>query len=101
MVKKLFLLATTFFLLNTSGICWAQTERIEPETALSAISISVKGSTIYINNANGFLLEIYSLTGTKVASFKIDNDEKTIDMSAQKGCYILKVNKVVRKIAIR
>ena len=94
-MKKTLLLILTTFLLNTAGVCWAQEEKNEPETELSATSIVVKGS-----NANGNILEIFSLTGTKVATIRIDSNEKTVDLSLKKGCYILKVNKVVRKISI-
>lgn len=98
-MKKTLLLILTTFLLNTAGVCWAQEEKNEPETA--ATSIVVKGSTLSVYNANGSILEIFSLTGTKVATIRIDSNEKTVDLSLKKGCYILKVNKVVRKISIR
>ena len=97
-MKKTLLLILTTFLLNTAGVCWAQEEKSEPETELSATSI--KGSTLSVYNANGNILEIFSLTGTKVATIRIDSNEKTVDLSLKKGCYILKVNKVVRKISI-
>ena len=96
-MKKTLLLILTTFLLNTAGVCWAQEET---ETELSATSIVVKGSTLSVYNANGNILEIFSLTGTKVATIRIDSNEKTVDLSLKKGCYILKVNKVVRKISI-
>ena len=98
-MKKTLLLILTTFLLNTAGVCWAQEEKNEPETELSATSIVVKG-TLSVYNANGNILEIFSLTGTKVATIRIDSNEKTVDLSLKKGCYILKVNKVVRKISI-
>ena len=94
-MKKTLLLILTTFLLNTAGVCWAQEEK-----ELSATSIVVKGSTLSVYNANGNILEIFSLTGTKVATIRIDSNEKTVDLSLKKGCYILKVNKVVRKISI-
>ncbi len=101
MARKTLLLILTAFLLNNAGVCWAQEEKTEPETELSATSIVVKGNTLSVYNANGSTLEIFSLTGTKVSEFKIDSNEKTINVSLKKGCYILKVNKVVRKISIR
>lgn len=88
-------------LLNTSGVCWAQDEGNEPELEQSATSIIIKGSNITVCNANGCILEIFSLTGTKIATVKIDSDEKTFDLSLKKGCYILKVNNVARKVSIR
>ena len=61
----------------------------------------VKGSKVIVYNANGSPLEVFSLTGAKVATITIDDNEQTINLSLKKGCYILKVNKVVRKISIR
>lgn len=79
----------------------AQSEKNEPETEMTATSIVMKGSTLFIGNANGNILEIFSLTGNKVASIRIDSNEKTIDLNLKKGCYILRIDKVVRKITIR
>ena len=50
-MKKTLLLILTTFLLNTAGVCWAQEEKNEPETELSATSIVVKGSTLSVYNA--------------------------------------------------
>lgn len=101
MVKKTLLLIFTAFALTASEICWAQEEKKGVETELTATSITVKGSTLSVHNANGSLLEIFSLTGVKVASIRIDSDEENINLTLKKGCYILKINKVVRKISIR
>lgn len=101
MVKKFILLAMTACFLNTSGICMAQSEKNEPEIELSATSIVLKGSTLYVNNAGGSVLEIFSLTGTKITAVRIDSNEKTIELSLKKGCYILRIDKLVRKITIR
>lgn len=101
MGKKLILLALAAWFLNSSGTCMAQSEKNEPETEISATSIVVKGSVLYINNAGGNILEIFSLTGNKVASIRIDSNEKTVELALKKGCYILRIDKVVRKITIR
>ncbi|MCD8317552.1 MAG: T9SS type A sorting domain-containing protein [Paraprevotella sp.] len=100
MVKKTLLLILAAFLLHTGNICRAQEDKRGPETELSETSIVVRGSTISIYNANGSTLEVFSLTGSKVSVVKIDSNEKTIDLNLKKGCYILKVAKVVRKISI-
>ena len=51
-------------------------------------------------HAEGSLLEIFSLTGSKLSTIKIDSDVKTIDLNLRKGCYILKVGNMVRKISV-
>ena len=47
------------------------------------------------------MLAIYDLAGVRVVYFKIDSAEKHFDLGLPKGCYIVKVGKVVRKIAVR
>ena len=70
------------------------------DTELATASIVIKGTTISIYNAEGSKLEIFSLTGTRVGIVNIDSNAKTISLSLKKGCYILKVNNVVRKVSI-
>lgn len=65
------------------------------------ITITVEQSVVRVNGASGMTLEIVSLTGKKVASVKIDSPAQRIDLNLPKGCYILKVGKVVRKISVR
>ncbi len=79
----------------------------EPEALLQEqidadrISISVNQSTLYVNGASGLVLEVVSLTGRPVASIKIESPSQRVELNLPKGCYILKVGKVVRKVSIR
>ena len=100
MMKKTLFLALAAFLFGTAGICQAQAETSGPDTELATASIVIKGITISIYNAEGSKLEIFSLTGTRVGIVNIDSNAKTISLSLKKGCYILKVNNVVRKVSI-
>lgn len=101
MDKKTILLLLAACFLSIPGMSQPQEEKEGPKTELAATSIVVKGSKVVVYNANGSPLEVFSLTGTKVATITIDDNEQTINLSLKKGCYILKVNKVVRKISIR
>ena len=65
------------------------------------ISISVTASTLHVTGADGEVLNIYNLAGVCVMSFKIDSPDKRYELNLPKGCYIIKVGKVARKIAIR
>ena len=42
-----------------------------------------------------------SMTGRAVATYKIDSPVQRIELNLPKGCYILKVGKVVRKVTVR
>ena len=66
-----------------------------------APSINVDGNSVTIIGANGMALEVVSLTGRAVATYKIDSQSQRIDLNLPKGCYILKVGKTVRKVTIR
>ena len=65
------------------------------------IVISVSGQSVTITGAQGQTLEVISLTGRRVLSAKIESPAQRIDLNVPKGCYILKVGKVVRKVTVR
>lgn len=66
----------------------------------SQVGISVSGQTAYVTGAQGETLEVVSLTGRLVMSVKIDSPNQRVELNIPKGCYILKVGKVVRKIQV-
>lgn len=65
------------------------------------IVIKVSGQTVTISGAQGQTLEVISLTGRCVMSAKIESPTQRIDLNVPKGCYILKIGKVVRKVTVR
>ena len=64
-------------------------------------SIAVEGHTVTVSGAQGKKLEVVSLTGRLVAEYEIDAPVQRLELNLSKGCYILKVGKVVRKVSIR
>jgi hypothetical protein len=67
----------------------------------SEVTMVVEGNTVTVNGAEGLVLEIISLTGRKVAQYEINSPSQRIELNLTKGCYVFKVGKVVRKVAIR
>lgn len=65
------------------------------------VSIVVEGNTVTVNGAEGLVLEVISLTGRKVAQYDINSPSQRIELSLTKGCYVFKIGKFVRKVAIR
>ncbi len=65
------------------------------------VTIVVQQSSLFVNNAQGQVLEVVSLTGKQIVKVKIDSPAQRIELNVPKGCYIVKVGKVVRKIAIQ
>lgn len=72
-----------------------------PETETTAVTMVVNGSNIRISNADGEVLEVFNLAGVKVETIRIDSTEKMVSLKLSKGCYILKVGNIVRKVSIR
>lgn len=71
------------------------------EAELQDITVYVSGSTLHVVGAAGLNLSIYNITGVRVMSLKVDGSDKSYDLSLAKGCYIVKVGNVVRKISIK
>ena len=71
------------------------------ETNMSTVTIAVSGNIVRVSGTNGEDIEIFNLTGVKINTIKTDTTGKTFTVNLQKGCYLLKIGKVVRKISIR
>ncbi|MCQ2256592.1 MAG: T9SS type A sorting domain-containing protein [Bacteroidaceae bacterium] len=76
--------------------------RSQIETEQNQIHIAINESNLRVKNAEGMTIEIFSITGEKVYTQKIESQSKSIDMSSfQRGYYIVKVGKYTRKIYLR
>ena len=71
------------------------------EQADEQIEVTIEGGTAYVTGAQGKELVVVSLTGRQLMNVKIDGPAQRIELNVPKGCYILKVGKVVRKIQVR
>lgn len=81
------------------SIAHVQTD--EPiEAEMEAVTLTIQEGKAHITNAEGKTLEIYNLTGVRVARIRIDSNDKQITLNLTRGCYIMKVDKVVRKVTI-
>jgi hypothetical protein len=79
-----------------------QQQRTTIEQEVAPITISVNESTIHIKNAEKMVIEIYNMTGVKVVTQRIDSSDKMIELeNLPKGCYIIKIGKVARKVYLR
>lgn len=64
------------------------------------IVVTARGNQLRVQRAEGETLSLYNITGTKVASYRVENDDFTITLSVARGIYIVKVGKVVRRITV-
>jgi hypothetical protein len=104
MTKRLlifsFIAALTLMAPQTVKASDAEAPAIE-QTVNEDIVISVSGQTVTVSGAQGQTLEVISLTGRRVMSAKIESPAQRIDLNVPKGCYILKIGKVARKVTVR
>ena len=84
------------------GVCtdmlaaeYAEMSDIENRPAVET-AISVEGQSVHVVGANGQVLDVYN-----IASVKVEGMDKRLDLNLQKGCYILKIGKVVRKVSVK
>ena len=79
----------------------AHVQMDEPiEAEMETVTLTIQEGKAHITNAEGKTLEIYNLTGVRVAHIRIDSNDKQITLNLPRGCYIMKVDKVVRKVTI-
>lgn len=99
-MKKMLLILLSAVLLGAPVSAYAFTGHEGIEQPSSNISIEIKNKEIRVSGANGKKIEIYNLTGVSISTIQIESNDATFPLNLPKGCYILKVGKVVRKISI-
>ncbi len=103
MTKRLLIISLTG-LLTVFAPQQSQASELEfaaVEQADEQVEVSVEGQTAYVTGAQGKELIVVSLTGRQLLKVKIDGAAQRVELNIPKGCYILKVGKVVRKIQVR
>lgn len=63
-------------------------------------TVEVKGRTVRVLHAQGQVLEVYNITGVPVMKVRIDANDKTVQLNLGRGCYLIKVGNVTRKITL-
>ena len=100
-MKKIFIITLTLAMEFAPISVLAEPMSDGIEMSASGIQLSVNGGNVHIVGANGEVMEVFNLTGAKVATFRIDSSDKTFALNLPKGCYLIKVGKIVRKISIQ
>lgn len=104
MKKKILIFATaSLLIMGTPAIAMEMAMEMGVAEQLDEMSptITVDAKTVNIQGGSGLTLEVVSLTGRAVASYKIESPAQRIELNLPKGCYILKIGKVVRKVTVR
>lgn len=53
-----------------------------------------------VTNAAGQTLCVYDVSGAPIKRFKVDGADKSYELNLRKGCYIVKVGNIVRKVSV-
>lgn len=102
MIKRILLVSMAMVLLfGTPTISRAESVIEIIDNEFQNITISVQESVLHISGANGQVVQIYNVAGVMVKSIKVEGNDRRIELNLNKGCYIVKVGKVVRKISIK
>ena len=76
----------------------ANIEIIDNDFQQITVTVTSAG-VLHVTGANGYV-QVYNVLGVRVASIKVEGNDKRIDLPLKSGCYIVKVGNVVRKISI-
>jgi hypothetical protein len=99
-MKRIWIIALSMLLLGAVPFI-AHMQMEEPiEAEMETVTLTIQDNKAHITNAYGNTLEIYNLTGVRVARIRIEGNDRQIALNLTRGCYIMKVGKVVRKVTI-
>ena len=103
MIKKLLILTFgAFMLFSTAEVRAQDISRAPIEQEPQAISVSVNESTVHLKNADKKIVSVINMAGVEVMKFRCDSPSKTLELShLPKGCYIIKIGNVARKVYLR
>ena len=103
-MKRIILCFLIIFSFLSYPVVYAQEGRksLPIDNEQTSVTLTVIGNTVRVLNATpGSVLEVYNVLGVKVASIKIDSVDKVITLNLPKGWYILKIENIARKVAIK
>lgn len=103
MTKSLLLLLKATFiatlLVMPMAVNAQDAQRTPVEMESNQVSVFYSESTLKVKNADGMVIEIFSLTGERKYIAKIEGQSKSIDLThLQRGPYIVRIGKYTRKI---
>ncbi|RRD02942.1 T9SS type A sorting domain-containing protein [Prevotella sp. OH937_COT-195] len=102
MIKNILIFSIASVLMSAMpAISRAETAIEIIDNEYQSVTISVQESTLHITGANGQTVQIYNVAGVMVKSIKVEGNDRRYELNLNKGCYIVKVGKTVRKISIK
>lgn len=99
-ILSVILLASVFLGVSRVAVAAPELEAVQNDVQKISISVSEE-SVLRITGAAGQELCVYNITGVRVMNLRIEGADKSYSLNLPRGCYIVKVGKVVRKISVR
>ena len=62
--------------------------------------VAVGQARLRVTNATNQTIRSYDISGAPIKTIKVDGPDKIYELSLRKGCYIVKVGNVVRKVSV-
>jgi hypothetical protein len=89
------------FFVSTAVVAQSQ-PRSQVDRDGVALSLQVNGTKVIVQNViPRSTIQIFNVLGVKLKEFKTPANGDNLQFDLPKGCYILKTDNVVRKIAIK
>lgn len=102
MIKNILIFSLASVLIfGMPGVSHAESAIEIIDNDYQTVTISVQESVLHVTGANGQILQIYNVAGMMIKSIKVDSNDRRYELNLNKGCYIVKVGKTVRKISIK
>lgn len=105
MIRRLLLTTFTIALLGMVSVSAGAAMLYVPEEMSAQqdqeIVIQYSEGILYVTGAENQQMDVVALTGKKVMSVKIESPAQKIELNIPKGCYIVKIGDVVRKISVK
>ena len=105
MIKRLliitFSLAAFWLVPVTASAAPAYFAGVMELTDEQEVDVVYSEGTLTVTGAEGLVLQVVTVTGNVVMHKRIDSPEQKIELNIPKGCYIVKVGKVVRRVYVR
>lgn len=80
---------------NEGNIEWADLD-------VADINLNYAGGVMHITGASGQVVRIYNVAGVTIKTFRIDGNDKRVNLPLADGIYIVKVgNTFTRKICVK
>ena len=105
MMKRLLILSFTLAALwlvpVTASAAPAYFAGVMELTDEQEVDVVYSDGSLTVRGGEGCVLHIVTVTGNVVMNKRIDSPEQKIELNVPKGCYIVKVGKVVRRVYVR